>query len=569
VIVHHGKFPTHGNILVRIICRLVAHRITHSLLKFLVPLFTFFTVYADLQILEQQRQESERKLASARLLQKQKKSEQSFLECKLCELKSQNGGLRVELERYGNQLSLRHRELLETQMKAENSRRDTHRFDAKLKRVIGVARLLGTYRNKIENAMIALNETVTRLNFAKGQEMSKLESAILRRDDAKHRRDLLQQVINANAAKGRSIAEEISKIRNEIGMNEQDLSAAQQMESQTKLRVETIEHEVMLERTRHVDAVVNLEFKSKELDELKSKTTQSIVDKKTMIETKKSELCKIWEKCTELRKSEGHDGKDYCFSSRVITSLVFLDTPCLYSRYPVFPEPTWGTEQAPSLDVARIRVRVDGEEADLKVMASKRETLRNDVADLDALVGSNTINAAEKRAKAFALQRDAGKTRAEESSHKAEILKAVEDADFECQEVEKLRDSIQDLTTTQEKDTTDLKLKLEDEENNIHAMEAEIASSFDELASINTQSAEHRESERVKNDKLLKEIAGAKKTADMVKTAYERAQNNANSLSALPDGELALQLKILDESEQQMVGNANRERDEIIDGESC
>ena len=114
-----------------------------------------------------------------------------------------------------------------------------------------------------------------------------------------------------------------------------------------------------------------------------------------------------------------------------------------------------------------------------------------------------------------------------------------------------------------------MKLKLEDEENNIHAMEAEIASSFDELASINTQSAEHRESERVKNDKLLKEIAGAKKTADMVKTAYERAQNNANSLSALPDGELALQLKILDESEQQMVGNANRERDEIIDGESC
>ena len=209
------------------------------------------------------------------------------------------------------------------------------------------------------------------------------------------------------------------------------------------------------------------------------------------------------------------------------------------------------------------------EDADLKAMASTRETLRKDDADLDSLVGSNTINAAEKRAKAVALQRDAEKTRAEESSHKAEILKAVEDADFECEEVEKLRNSIHDLTTTQEKDTTDLKLKLEDEENNISAMEAEIARSLAELASINTQSAEHRESERVKNDKLLKEIAGAKRTADMVKTAYERAQNNANSFSAIPDGELALQMKIMDESEQQVVDNANRERDEIVEGELC
>jgi hypothetical protein len=81
-----------------------------------------------------------------------------------------------------------------------------------------------------------------------------------------------------------------------------------------------------LERTRHADAVVNLEFKSKELDELKGKTTQSIVDKTAMIETKKSELRKIWEKCTELRKSESHDGEDFCFRSRIITSLVCLDT---------------------------------------------------------------------------------------------------------------------------------------------------------------------------------------------------------------------------------------------------
>ena len=200
-------------------------------------------------------------------------------------------------------------------MKAENSRKDTHRFDAKLKRVIGVARSLGTYRNKISNALIMLNETETRLNFTKGQELSKLQSSRLRRDDVRHRRELLLKAIHANNVKARSIAEDISKIRADTVMIEQDLSEAQQTESQTKLRVETIEHEVMLERTRHTEAMTNLESKSTELNESKDKTIQSIANKKAMIEAKKAELRAMWEQCNQLRKSEDHDGKSFVLLS--------------------------------------------------------------------------------------------------------------------------------------------------------------------------------------------------------------------------------------------------------------
>ena len=95
------------------------------------------TVYADLQILEQQRQESERQLQSARLHQKQKLAEQQQLESKLLELKSQNGGMRAELTRASAELALRHRELQDAQTNADTSRKDTDRFDGKLKRVIG------------------------------------------------------------------------------------------------------------------------------------------------------------------------------------------------------------------------------------------------------------------------------------------------------------------------------------------------------------------------------------------------------------------------------------------------
>ncbi len=234
----------------------------------------------------------------------------------------------------------------------------------------------------------------------------------------------------------------------------------------------------------------------------------------------------------------------------------------------VFLEPTCWTEQLPSLDVVRIRVRVNGEEAALNVIKSKRDTLRQEGADFDALIESNAVNAAENRAKAESLRMDAEKILTAESARKTEIAEAVEAAELECQEVEKLRNSIKDLTVAQEKDAADMKLQLENDEQSVSTMEAEIARSIDELALFKTQCAEHKEKVTVTHNKLHKEIAGAKTTADMVTTVYERAQKNANSFKTQSDdGDLVLQLKLLDESKQKIIDDANRERDEIIQSE--
>ena len=189
------------------------------------------------------------------------------------------------------------------------------------------------------------------------------------------------------------------------------------------------------------------------------------------------------------------------------------------------------------------------------------------MADLDALVGSNMAEATEKRSDADALVKDSEKIRAEEAVRKANITNAVNEADLECQEVDKLRESIKELTQEKEKSAADLKLKLDNEESNISAVEAEIASTIDELSSIEKQSTEHKERTGVEKVQALKEIADAKKLADMIKHAYENAQKNANDFSSLPDAELALQMKQLDEAEQDIIDDANRERGEIIESE--
>lgn len=204
------------------------------------------------------------------------------------------------------------------------------------------------------------------------------------------------------------------------------------------------------------------------------------------------------------------------------------------------------------------------EELDLNAKKKERDQLRLDIADLDARISSNTSKASEKLEEAETLQKGAAMTSAEEMVRKREISSAIEDADRECQEVEKLRDSILDLTVVQEKDATDLKMNLTSEESRIAAMEADIANIREEIAAIEKQSLEHREQEYETNEKLLKEVAAAKKLADVIKGAFEHAQRQANRFSSLPDGELALQMAQLDETEQEILDVANLERRTII-----
>ena len=51
------------------------------------------------------------------------------------------------------------------------------------------------------------------------------------------------------------------------------------------------------------------------------------------------------------------------------------------------------------------------------------------------------------------------------------------------------------------------------------------------------------------------------------KGAYEQAQKKADNFAALPDDELALELKQLDEEEKRIIEEADRERDEMIERE--
>ena len=91
-----------------------------------------------------------------------------------------------------------------------------------------------------------------------------------------------------------------------------------------------------------------------------------------------------------------------------------------------------GTDQVSTLDIARVQDRVQEEESTLRDKKVELESLRQDVSSLDTVIASNTAKASEKRQQAEALQRKAANTRDEESVRKADIIKAVDDANIEC-----------------------------------------------------------------------------------------------------------------------------------------
>lgn len=174
------------------------------------------SVLQDIAILEQQQLDSERQLQSVKLARQQKLELKAAQEAKLSKLKYENGSMRADLQRANKELSIRHRQLIEARGNSDNSRKEQIRFDAKLNRALGVARVLVPYQKQIQSSMIHLNEIETRLNFTKGQSKNKLNAAKSRRYDAKHRQELLVKSIQSNQQKIRSIADDIVKVRAEI-----------------------------------------------------------------------------------------------------------------------------------------------------------------------------------------------------------------------------------------------------------------------------------------------------------------------------------------------------------------
>ena len=293
-----------------------------------------------------------------------------------------------------------------------------------------------------------------------------------------------------------------------------------------------------LEQTRHVDAVADLEAKHAEITASKSKELTSVEEMKAAIAAKKEELRKMWEKSNQIRKAEGHE---------------------------VLPEPKWGVDQAPSLDVARISVRVNAQEEELRSSKSEKENLQHSIVETEERSNAQKEEVVTKRDKTTDLLKSVEKEREEEARLSKQVDEVVEKADAECNEVSKLQETMKDLSAAHEKSSGDMKLLLDKNEGDISAIEAKIESIDKDIVVLEDSDKRFKEENAISMAKIDKDIADAQKASDIVQGVYERAQKEVAAYNAIPDDTLALQMRQLDEAEQDIIDDANREREEMFE----
>ena len=223
---------------------------------------------------------------------------------KLARIQMYNSAIRGELVRASEELALSVSQLSVLQRKATTSRRNTIRVDKKLQSIAALARSLVEHRRRVDLSLARLANVESTLISMREEERRKLGEVILRRNDAVHCRATLVAAIRSNTFEEERLDEETSGVRADTETHEQELIVAQQEESKAGERLLMIKREMNNERARHTNAVADLETTAAELDN----ETASFGYKKAMVEAKKAELRKVWERCNELRKSEGQDG---------------------------------------------------------------------------------------------------------------------------------------------------------------------------------------------------------------------------------------------------------------------
>ncbi len=457
----------------------------------------------DLRVLEQQQRESQRLLASIKLTKQHKLEQRNSLDEKLSSLKYANGERKAQLLRARDVLSKSTREIGTARLRSGKSGENLKLFDQKLKRAIETIRNLQEKRRIFETLMIELKNTTTVLSKKKSEAKDRMQSLEMRRDESKHKENLLINSIQCSKIKIKTVVEETSSLQAEISALEQDLASSQQMEASTKFRSEGIKNEIHEENERHEEKKISAEAKLKFLQTKKDSVYQKIDEINNLISSKKEDLIDAHKKLNEYEDIEGFE-----------RSLPPGDgVPPL------------------ALDVGKIRAKFHQEESKLQEVITLIKDKKNEIKDMH----SHQIR----------LDTDREKTQMESENIRAFILK---NKSLE-HEKETYRTKVLSDLKNESKEKNDLILSLEQleekEREDKKCVEQEISQGNHFLINLQkqkldlaTQISSCRQKvgvmyELVQNTKKTYESAvlDAKSAADRSKVVFETMRKEAESYS--------------------------------------
>ena len=484
-------------------------------IRFLTPHFPS-AVYADLRILQEQQNESERKLQQARATKQKRLEQQAAMEAQLDRLKYENGQQRTELQRASVVLSRGQRQLAEARVAAEKAGEDLRDFDRKVNRCLEIKRTLQAYERKHDVMLEEIRKKLSFLEELAEEAKEQFDAAQAEYDKVKMYEESLRQSIKAEAEKQHRIAKETVDVRAALAAQENELTLSLKKEVELKRVEESLRKKLDAQRSRHASKMASLQERQEQLDRRKEKMVLEKARAKEAAQKKKQDLHQVWHRTIEIQKAEGHTSS----------------LPPSESNVP------------PVLDLERIRESVLAEAAaaieetkSKEELEPKVEALREQLPELKAELAAtnkqvNELQEANEKALNFETERSKAISCMKAELEKIQKQVAVKDKKLqELHQLAKLKKELAETTTTLHERQQQLSEVLH-EEKEIDAKIVELRSAYEQkkksddatLASKKEDLEEVKKKlrELVEKTRLIEEHNEAQKFREKI-ASYDRA----------------------------------------------
>jgi len=362
-------------------------------------------VMNDLRLLEEQQREAQRKVAIMKLNKQQKEEQQERAEQSLASLRYSNAQQREQLERFRHLLSVQTRELGSVKLQSSKATSDLKRFDDKLQSGLQLLHDLSRNQRIMETKMVQLENYSGILARIRDEAETNLEAAKVHFNSLEHKESLLIKTIQSYKNDARALTDEVLNARSSSSELEEDLRIAAQMETRTKINLETKIFDAESDEKRHRQVMEEKEGVLQERFAYKRKILHEISLKKALLEEKQKILLQLNEHAQQIQKQEG--------------TVLPSDEPF-------------------TLNIADLKLRLEEEERLLAEALHRRDSLTSTVESLR----QQALDADEKASANFRIS-ESQKVELEQNMQIEE--ERTRKFDSICMEIESERDEVEKL----------------------------------------------------------------------------------------------------------------------------
>jgi hypothetical protein len=202
------------------------------------------SVLEDLQVLEHQQQESQRKLVDAQVMKQNRINQQKQLNTQLEGIKYSNGALRAQVEQSRKFLSGATRDLSARKLFTERVTDDISGFERKLKQGLYFVRMLVCCNQKIESIMITVEHKVLNVARLKVEASEVIKVLQKKFSETENEVQMIRSAIQEAHMTSHKCAVDQASLRAANSKLENDRIAAQNLDHSTKLKVDSIREQV-------------------------------------------------------------------------------------------------------------------------------------------------------------------------------------------------------------------------------------------------------------------------------------------------------------------------------------